>query len=57
MAVTGWSAALRRNHLGIYVFELPVAVGVLRALVRLAVRLPAVAERRNSLRTLLALIL
>ena len=40
----GLVRSLRRNHLGIDVFELRVAVGMLRALVRLAVRLPAVAE-------------
>src|SRR5580658_10106841 len=44
----GLVRSLRRNHLGIDVFELRVAVGMLRALVRRAVRLPAVAERQQQ---------
>src|SRR5207253_8749400 len=39
---------LCRNRLGVDVFELRIAVGMLRALVGLAVRLPAVAERRQQ---------
>ena len=40
--------SLRRNHFGIDVLELVVAIRMLRALVGLAVRLPAVAERRQQ---------
>jgi hypothetical protein len=43
----GLARSLRRNHFGIDVLELGVTIGMLRALVGLAVRLPAVAERRQ----------
>jgi hypothetical protein len=39
---------LCRDRLGVDVLELRIAVGMLRALVGLAVRLPAVAERRQQ---------
>ena len=44
----GLARCLRRNHFGIDVLELVVAIWMLRALVGLAVRLPAVAEGRQQ---------
>ena len=44
----GLARGLRRNHLCVDVLELRVAVGMLRSLVGLAVRLPPVAEARQQ---------
>jgi len=44
----GLPRGLCDDRLGVDVLELPIAVGMLRALVGLAVRLPAVAERRQQ---------